>query len=201
MKRVLVLYATVEGQSLKVAEHAARRLRLKGHEVRLLDVSEVRAPFALSDYRAALLVAPVHVSRHPRPMLRFVSEHRAELAAMPAHFLSLSLSEAGVELASATDAQRSRSRSDVEHLTTLLCQATGFPAERVTPVAGCLAYSRYGLVKRLVMRYIAQKSGGSSDTSHDHEYTDFARVDQAVDAFCRDFSSEAARAPEAVAAR
>ena len=34
------------------------------------------------------------------------------------------------------------------------------------------------------MRYIAKKSGGSTDTSRDHEYTDFARVDQALDLLC-----------------
>lgn len=196
MKRVLVLYATVEGQSLKVAEYATRRLTQKGFEVRLLDVGEVRYPFALQDYRAVLLVAPVHASLHPRPMLRFVSEHRAELAAMPARLFSLSLSEAGVELSSASAEQRARSHTDVEHLIALFCQATGFSPERVTPIAGRLAYSHYGLVKRLIMRYIAKKSGGSTDTSHDHEYTDFARVDQALDAFSQTFRPlEAAASP------
>jgi menaquinone-dependent protoporphyrinogen oxidase len=200
MKRVLVLYATVEGQSLKVAEYAAHRVAQKGLGVRVLDVAEVRYPFALQDYRAVLLVAPVHASLHPRAMLRFVSEHREELAGMPVRFLSLSLSQAGVELPLTTPAQRQRSRADVQHLIALFCEATGFPPERVTPIAGCLAYSQYGFLKRLAMRYIAKKAGGSTDTSRDHAYTDFASVDRAVDELCqRSVMEEAPSVREAAA--
>jgi menaquinone-dependent protoporphyrinogen oxidase len=195
MNKVLVLYATVEGQSQKVAEHAVRRLRDKGQSVRILDVREVRYPFSLNDYRATLLVAPIHVSFHPRAMVRFVSLHREQLAKMPARFLSLSLSQAGVELPSATAQQRARSLADVRHLTELFCNATGFDARRVTPVAGCLAYSKYGFLKRQAMRYIAKKAGGSSDTSRDHEYTNFANVDAAVDALCHEFAEQPRQPP------
>jgi menaquinone-dependent protoporphyrinogen oxidase len=187
MNRVLVLYATVEGQSLKVAEHAMLSLRDKGLSVRILNVRDVRYPFSLTDYRAALLVAPVHASFHPREMVRFVSTHREQLAKMPARFLSLSLSQAGVELASATPKQRAASVAGVRHVTDLFCDATGFDPQRVIPIAGCLAYSKYGFLKRQVMRYIAMKAGGSTDTTRDHEYTNFANVEAAVDALCQEF--------------
>jgi menaquinone-dependent protoporphyrinogen oxidase len=184
MNRILVLYATVEGQSLKVAEHAARRLRDKGLNARTSDVNELHDPFQLSSYAAVLMVAPVHASFHPRAMVRFVSLQREQLARMPARFLSLSLSQAGVELPSATPEQRQRSLEGVRHVTQLLCDATGFDLQRVVPIAGCLAYSKYGFLKRQVMRYIAKKAGGSTDTSRDHEYTNFANVDAVVDALC-----------------
>jgi menaquinone-dependent protoporphyrinogen oxidase len=185
MKTVLVLYATVEGQSRKVAEHAALRLREKGLQVRVHDVSELNALFSLGHHSAAVLVAPVHASFHPRPMLQFVREHGEELAKMPVRFFSLSLSQAGVELPNVTEAQRERARADVRHLTTLLCKSTGFPESKVVPVAGCLAYSRYGFFKRLLMRHIAKKAGGSTDMSRDHSYTDFALIDRALDELCQ----------------
>jgi menaquinone-dependent protoporphyrinogen oxidase len=181
MKRVLVLYATMEGQSLKVAQHATQRLREAGFSVRTLDVDDLGALFSLRDYRAVLLVAPVHMSLHPRAMRRFVSEEREELAKLPALFLSLSLSQAGVELTNTTPEQRERASADVQHLTKLFCEATGFPSRQVVPVAGCLAYSHYGFFKRLLMKRIARKAGGSTDTSRDHEYTNYAIVDAAVD--------------------
>jgi menaquinone-dependent protoporphyrinogen oxidase len=197
MNRILVLYATVEGQSLKVAEHASRRLREKGLAVRMLDVKELHEPFQLSSYQAALMVAPVHASFHPRAMVRFVSLQREQLARMPARFLSLSLSQAGVELPSARPEQRQRSLEGVRHVTQLFCSATGFDVQRVVPIAGCLAYSKYGFLKRQVMRYIAMKAGGSTDTARDHEYTDFAHVDAAVDALC----AELVRVPATTDAR
>jgi menaquinone-dependent protoporphyrinogen oxidase len=181
MKRVLVLYATMEGQSLKVAQHATQRLREAGFSVRTLDVDDLGALFSLRDYLAVLLVAPVHMSLHPRSMCRFVSEEREELAKLPALFLSLSLSQAGVELTSATPQQRERASADVQYLIKRFCEATGFPSRQVVPIAGCLAYSQYGFFKRLVMKRIAKKAGGSTDTSRDHEYTNYALVDAAVD--------------------
>ncbi len=184
MDRILVLYATVEGQSRKVAEHASRRMRELGLNVHTLDVNDLHEPFQLSNYQAALMVAPVHASFHPRAMVRFVSLQRDQLARMPARLLSLSLSQAGVELPSALPAQRARSLEGVRHVTMLFCDATGFDVQRVVPIAGCLAYSKYGFLKRLAMRYIAWKAGGSTDTSRDHEYTNFSNVDAAVDALC-----------------
>jgi menaquinone-dependent protoporphyrinogen oxidase len=43
-------------------------------------------------------------------------------------------------------------------------------------VAGRLAYTQYGLLKRFVMRRIALKAGGPTDTSRDHEMTDWEQV-------------------------
>ncbi len=50
-------------------------------------------------------------------------------------------------------------------------------------VAGGLAYRRYGLLKRWMMKRIARDAGGDTDTSKNHEYTDWQAVDQFVTEF------------------
>ena len=40
-------------------------------------------------------------------------------------------------------------------------------------VAGALPYTRYGWIKRMMMRRIVAKAGGDTDTSRDYEYTDW----------------------------
>ena len=64
----------------------------------------------------------------------------------------------------------------------------GWKAGRVVCVAGRLAYTQYGLLKRFVMRRIAVKAGGPADTSRDHEMTDWDQV--------RDVAAEFVRALE-----
>ncbi|HEX6244280.1 MAG TPA: flavodoxin domain-containing protein [Polyangiales bacterium] len=189
MQKILVLYATREGQSLKVAEHVTQRLRARGLNVRQVEARQHKDSFMLSDYEAVLMVAPVYASFHPRELVRFASLHRELLATMPARLLSLSLSQAGVELPSASPEQRARSGAGVREVTDRFCKATGFDPRRVVPVAGCLAYSKYGFLKRQLMRYIARKAGGSTDTSRDHEYTNFANVDAALAVFCDEFAA------------
>jgi len=62
---------------------------------------------------------------------------------------------------------------------------TGWHPARVELVAGALPYSKYNFLIRYVMRRIAAKEGGDTDTSHDYEYTDWEAVDRfARDALC-----------------
>jgi hypothetical protein len=49
-------------------------------------------------------------------------------------------------------------------------------APRVVCFAGRLAYTQYGPIKRLILRLIAQREGGSTDTRRDHELTDWTDV-------------------------
>ena len=51
------------------------------------------------------------------------------------------------------------------------------------PVAGTLAYTKYGWFTRWMMKRIAAKMGGDTDTTRDHEYTDWADLR----AFAREF--------------
>jgi menaquinone-dependent protoporphyrinogen oxidase len=183
MLPVLVLYATREGQSRRIASHVAARLRRKQLTAQILNAAELPQSFSLERYSGALLVAPVHVGRHAREMRSFVRAQRAALDRMPLRLLSVSLSQAGVEDAQASDAQREKAARDVQYLIDVLCKDTGLPASKIAPVAGALAYTQYSFFKRLVMRRIAKQAGGSTDTSRDHVYTDFARLDALVDEF------------------
>ena len=48
--------------------------------------------------------------------------------------------------------------------------------------AGCrrLLYTQYNVLIRFVMKRIAKHAGGATDTSRDHEYTDWVALDQFV---------------------
>jgi menaquinone-dependent protoporphyrinogen oxidase len=188
MPPVLVLYATREGQSRRIAKYAAARLRRRALAVQILDVAELPPGFKFQHYAGALLVAPVHAGLHAREMRRFLSARRAELEQLPARLLSVSLSQAGVEMANASDAQRAKAAQDVQQLIALLGKQTGFAASKVAPVAGALAYTQYSFFKRLLMRHIAKQAGGATDTSRNHVYTDFGRLDRIVDEFAAQLS-------------
>jgi menaquinone-dependent protoporphyrinogen oxidase len=57
----------------------------------------------------------------------------------------------------------------------------GWAPERTASFAGAIAYTKYNPLVRWVMRRIARKAGGSTDTTRDHEYTDWERVDAFAD--------------------
>jgi menaquinone-dependent protoporphyrinogen oxidase len=48
----------------------------------------------------------------------------------------------------------------------------------VEQVAGALRYTQYDFFKKFTLRMIAKRAGGSTDTSHDTEYTDWKQVNE-----------------------
>jgi menaquinone-dependent protoporphyrinogen oxidase len=62
---------------------------------------------------------------------------------------------------------------------------TGWRPADVLRVAGALAYSRYNLIVRAVMKHIARKAHAPTDTSRDYEFTDWNAIDRFVARLCR----------------
>jgi menaquinone-dependent protoporphyrinogen oxidase len=57
---------------------------------------------------------------------------------------------------------------------------SGWTPTHSFPVAGALAYSRYNWLVRRMMARIARKQGASTDTSVDHEFTNWPLLDRYV---------------------
>jgi menaquinone-dependent protoporphyrinogen oxidase len=176
---LLVLYATREGQTRKIAEYVARVMRSRGNVVDVVDAAALPEAFNLADYAGVVLAASVHIGKHEREILDFVKTHRDVLDRVPTAFLSVSLSEATVEDATAPYDKRAQAAADVKRMVDAFCAETGLHPERVWPVAGAVVFSAYGPLKRLVMRVIARRAG-EKDLSHDHEYTDWRGLDRFV---------------------
>jgi len=180
-RKVGVFYATREGQTRRIAEHLAEALRAHGVAVDLHDVARLSGPLDWTSYRAAIVAASVHRGHHEKEMLRFVREHRPQLERAKAAFVSVSLSERGVEDPNETPERREQYAKDVQRMLDDFVAETGWQPAFVKPVAGALMYTRYNLLIRFVMKRIARQAGASTDTSRDHEFTDWAALDVFVE--------------------
>jgi menaquinone-dependent protoporphyrinogen oxidase len=189
VKTVGVLYATREGHTQRIAEHVAADLRLRGLHPEVENLGTRAAAINLRDYSGVILAASVHAGVHESEMVKFVKTNRTALEAMPAAFLSVTLSEAGAERADATPLEHAAFVADVEQVIGRFFEETGWRPQHVKPVAGALLYTRYNVLLRFLLKRIARKSGGSTDTSRDHVYTDW----QALDQFVNEFAGEIAR--------
>jgi menaquinone-dependent protoporphyrinogen oxidase len=178
--RAIVCYATREGQARRVAEHVGADLRAHDLDVDLVDVRAVPDPIDWPAYAIVFVVASVHIGRHEREMRRFVTRYRRELEAASAAFLSITLSQAGVQDAHAPADRRAQARADVQRMIDVFTSETGWRPAHVLPVAGALAYTRYNWLVRLAIKRIARANGASTDTSRDWEFTDWPAVDRFV---------------------
>jgi menaquinone-dependent protoporphyrinogen oxidase len=87
---------------------------------------------------------------------------------VPSAFFSVSLSAASEHLAEKEAARK---------LGEALPAASGWTPATVVSLAGRLAYTKYGFLKRQLMKRIARKEGAPTDTSRDYEFTNWEKVD------------------------
>lgn len=191
MCEIPVFYATSEGQTRRIAERLADVLRTLGFHSDAIDLTTAQAThIAWDDVRGAIVGASLHAGHHQRAASEFVRTMRQPLNAVPSAFFSVSLSAASSHPEEVATAERLARAFVVDN---------GWQPALVTCVAGRLAYTRYGLLKRLMMRSIARKEGASTDMRHDQELTDWG----AVERFAADVAQAVRQAapPQHLAAR
>ncbi|HEX9764216.1 MAG TPA: menaquinone-dependent protoporphyrinogen IX dehydrogenase [Candidatus Acidoferrales bacterium] len=171
MARVLILYATTEGHTARVAERIAKRLRDKGHRVESQRADASATSLDLERYETVIVGAPVHYGRHPGHLRSLLRKHCAALAARPGAFFSVSLSAGG---------PGAKPRAARRYVETFLRQV-GWQPRLTEAFGGALQYSRYGAFKRLLVLAFVGLAGGDTDTSRDYEYTDWEAVDRFAD--------------------
>ncbi|WP_405221819.1 flavodoxin domain-containing protein [Lentisalinibacter sediminis] len=180
MKRFLVLYATREGQTAKVAERIAEHLRAAGAEVTLVNAENTLTADALELARFDRLIfgASMHAGGLERELVGFVNDHADGIRGQARSLFVVLLSAAAKDpvlreewLGDARDKIESQLRVPFEH---------------VEMIAGALRYSKYPLPLRWLMRRIAGKAGGDTDTSRDYEYTDWEQVRRYAQALVED---------------
>jgi menaquinone-dependent protoporphyrinogen oxidase len=178
--RIVVLFATREGHTHRLADHIAATFRARHVEVDVFDVKTLRSPIDWNSYSAACVAASVHVGHHEPEMIAFVRQNREALEHLSAAFLSVTLSEAGAEDHTQPFEKRQQAAADAQRMVDVFIEDTGWRPAQTLCVAGALTYSRYNFFIKWIMKGIARKAGAPTDTSRDYEFTDWPAVDEFV---------------------
>jgi menaquinone-dependent protoporphyrinogen oxidase len=178
--RAAVFYATREGHAERVAQRVAADLRARRVEVDVIDVKDVRGQIDWRGYAQAYVVASVHAGHHEKEMMAFVRREKEHLETLRAPFLSLTLSQAGVEMPGNTLVRRETARGDVMRTIGDFMKETGWRPARIFPVAGALMYTHYNFFLKWVMKRIAHKAGFDGPTDRDYDFTNWPAVDRFV---------------------
>lgn len=171
MKKALVVYATREGQTEKVASAIATHLEALGFAVTLRNASGIAAEevVRVSEYDLLIVGASMHAGGLEHELLRFVERHSEQLAVLARSLFVVLLSAASKDALT-----RDKMLADAR---TKIASQLGSSFDDVELIAGALAYSQYSRPMKWVMQHIARKAGGDTDTSRDYEYTDWDQVE------------------------
>jgi menaquinone-dependent protoporphyrinogen oxidase len=175
-KRVLIAYATSYGQTAKIARRMSDLLMASGAAVTLVNVRNHPRDLHAGEFDGVIIGGSIIGGRHHRALAHFVCAHRPVLNTMPSAFFSVSGSAA-----SPLEAERAHARRFIAEFLT----QTGWRPALTETIGGAMAYTKYNPLLRWMIKRTAKAAGGPTDTSRDHEVTDWAQVDHFVEAFVR----------------
>jgi|SRR5450631_163707 len=163
--KVLIVYGTTEGQTRKIANFLKKEAEESGHTVSVADAND--DPPRPGGYDVVLIGASVHMHKYQNAILHYIKENIEVLNKTITGFFSVCMATAS------GDAESLKERDEV---TKALLKETGWKPAHIEQVAGALLYTQYDFFKKLIIRMIAKRQGGSTDTATDHEYTDWAKL-------------------------
>lgn len=104
--------------------------------------------------------------RNAKELVAYVRQHRSALQARPTAFFSVSMSAA-----------KPNAGVDPNGYLAAFCKQVQWEPTIRRAFAGGLPFRKYGFFTRLMMKGISRATHGPTDTSRDHEFTNWADVD------------------------
>ncbi len=188
MKRVAIVISSQYGQTLKIAECLRSVLEEFDEYVRLFivtnesELSQVR----LDQFDAFIVGGPVYVGSLPVPLQRWTKTHAEWLNEVPVGFFTVSLNAAD---------KRPEARSEDTRIINEFLEHTGLDPDLSASFIGAIHYRKYGFFEKWILRRISRTAGGPTDTSVNHELTNWNAVKSFAQSFADIVSDQQPRTP------
>lgn len=165
--RVLLLYSTVDGQTLRICERLAIRFRACGKDVTVSEMAEEVAS-DMAKYDIVIIGASIRYGFHRRNVRDFMRQNRDFLQERKCAFFSVNL----------VARKPSRAQADTNPYVQHFLRSIGWQPFCVEVFAGRLDYPQCNPLDRFMIRLIMRMTGGPTDPRTVVEYTDWSRVDE-----------------------
>lgn len=173
MKSLLIVFATTEGHTRKVADFIAREAAALGWSATAHQLGAGVEQVPVSNFEKLIVAASVHLDHHQPAIEEFVRRYGASLCDNNAAFLSVSLSAAGDAEDRYVAWQYARD---------LLSHSTWNPAH-VDIVPGALKFSESPFFKSWALRRLMFKKRIHRDRNEDYDFTDWDELARFVKRF------------------
>lgn len=167
MSRILILYSTVDGQTLRICERLSERLALGGHEAPLTELTD-RTHVALEAFDKVVVGASIRYGKHRPCVGEFLRANRAALEHKPTALFSVNI----------VARKPNKNAPDTNPYLRKLVRQIGWRPARLEVFAGKLDYPRYGFWDRQIIRFIMLLTRGPTDPLAIVEYTDWRQVER-----------------------
>jgi menaquinone-dependent protoporphyrinogen oxidase len=166
MAKILILFSTTDGHTVKICRRLQERVEQDGHQATLVSVADAPG-LDLDAFDKIVIGASIRYGKHGKAVVEFINANRQLLERKPNAFFSVNI------------VARKPEKSDPEtnpYLQKFLRQIAWRP-DRLAVFAGKLDYPRYGAFDRFMIRLIMLMTKGPTDPATVIEFTDWTKVE------------------------
>jgi menaquinone-dependent protoporphyrinogen oxidase len=166
MAKILLIYSTTDGHTLKICNRLQQVIEQHAHQVTLVSVKDSR-DVNLHSFDKIVIGASIRYGKHSPLVVDFINRNAQLLDSKSNAFFSVNIVARKPE----------KNRPDTNpYMQKFLKQISWRPKE-LAVFAGKLDYPRYGFFDRLMIRFIMLMTKGPTDPKTVMEFTDWTQVE------------------------
>lgn len=164
--KIGILYATVDGQTLKICDKIKDKLEQMGNSVELHSIEDFDK--AVADFDKFIIGSSIRYGKHNSKILEFIRKHKKELDNTKNAFFSVNL---------VARKQEKATPETNPYFIKFLKEINWIP-QKSAVFAGKLDYQKYPFMDRLMIQLIMWMTKGPTNSKTKIEYTDWDKVNE-----------------------
>jgi menaquinone-dependent protoporphyrinogen oxidase len=166
MARILILYSTTDGHTLKICQRLQQVVEQQSHQVTLISIDE-NPQVDIAPFDKVVVGARIRYGKHTPQVFEFARTHSQALEAKPNAFFTVNVVARKPE----------KNTSDTNPYMQRFLDRSAWLPKATAVFAGRIVYKRYSFWDRQVIRFIMWITKGPTDPATDVEFTDWGAVD------------------------
>ncbi len=166
MAKILLLYATTDGQTLRICQRLQQVAQLQGGDVTLVSIQDWTG-VDLTPFDKIVVGASIRYGKHSPLVHDFVQQRRAVLASKRTAFFSVNVVARKPE----------KNQPHTNPYVLKFLKKTQWQPQQLAVFAGKIAYPTLGALDRNMIRFIMWVTKGPTDPTGTFEFTEWASVD------------------------
>jgi len=164
--RILILYSTTDGHTLKICQRLQHVIEQQGHEVSVVPVNDA-AQMNLHIFDTLVIGASIRYGKHSKAVTDFIQRNTALLESKANAFFSVNI----------VARKPNRNQPDTNPYLRKFLKQIAWRPQALAVFAGKLDYPRYRCFDRWMIRLIMWMTHGPTDPTAVIEFTDWQQVE------------------------
>jgi len=166
MARILILYSTTDGHTLKICQRLQQVIEQQSHQVTLISV-DANPGVDIAPFDKVVVGARIRYGKHTPQVFEFARTHSQLLDDRPNAFFTVNV----------VARKSGKNTPDTNPYLQKFLDRSAWRPKATAVFAGRIVYRRYSFWDRQVIRFIMWITKGPTDPATDVEFTDWAAVD------------------------